>query len=77
MCNETEIVDKKKNTDEENEEGGKSRNDEVGESLVEGANKIRDVESPKERGQTATFGETFDNTNEGGRRGLIVMDSIL
>jgi len=77
VCNEAKVIDEKKNADKESEEGGEDWNGEVGESLLEGPNKIGDVESPKEGGEVVTFGEALDNVNEGGRRDEPMMDSIL
>ena len=47
VCNEAEVVDKKKNADEESDEGGEDWDGEMGESLLEGPNKVGDVETPK------------------------------
>ncbi len=49
----------------------------MGESLLEGPNKIRNIETPEERGEMVTFGEAFDNIDEGGRGNESVMDSVL
>ncbi len=47
VSNEAEIIDKKKNTDEESDAGGEDWDGEMGENLLEGANKVGDVETPK------------------------------
>ncbi len=49
----------------------------MGESWLEGPDKIGDVESLKEGGEAATFGQAFDHVNEGGRGDETVMDAIL
>ena len=49
----------------------------MGENLLEGPNKVGDVETPEERGETTTFGEALDNVNEGGRGDETMMDAIL
>lgn len=77
VCNETEVVNKKENADEEGDVGGEEWNDKVRESLLEGPDKIRDIESPKERRETTTFSEAFEDSNERGGRGEIVVDAVL
>ena len=77
VCNETEIIDEKKNADKESDGGGGGWDGEMGENLLEGPNKVGDVETPEERGETTTFGEAFDNVNEGGRGNETMMDAIL
>ena len=47
MCNEAEVIDEKKNAGKESDEGGEDWNGEMGESLLEGPNKVGDVETPK------------------------------
>jgi len=47
VCNEAEIIDEKKNADKESDEGGKDWDGEMGESLLEGPNKVGDLETPK------------------------------
>jgi hypothetical protein len=39
--------------------------------------KRRIPKAPKEREETVTFGEVFDNANEGGRGGETVVDAVL
>jgi hypothetical protein len=77
VCNEAEVVDKKKNTDEESDEGGEDWDGEMGESLLEGPNKVGDVETPEERGETTTFGEALNNGDEGGWGNETMMDAVL
>ena len=77
VCNEAEVIDKKKNTDEESDEGGEDWDGEMGESLLEGPNKVGDMETPKKRGETVTFGEAFDNVNEGDRGDETMVDAVL
>ncbi len=47
VCNEEEVIDEKKNAGKESDEGGEDWNGEMGESLLEGPNKVGDVETPK------------------------------
>jgi hypothetical protein len=47
VCNEAEVIDEKKNTDEESDEGGEDWDGEMWENLLEGPNKVGDVETPK------------------------------
>jgi hypothetical protein len=47
VSNEAEVIDEKKNTDEESDEGGEDWDGEMGENLLEGPNKVGDVETPK------------------------------
>ena len=47
VCNEAEVIDEKKNADKESDEGGEDWNGEMGESLLEGPNKVGDVETPQ------------------------------
>jgi hypothetical protein len=77
VCNEAEVIDEKKNADKESDGGGGGWDGEMGENLLEGPNKVGDVETPEERGETTTFGEALDNVNEGGRGNETMMDAIL